>query len=122
MKLLALLGYPRHHGHTSRLADLFLKGAAAAGEQGLKIQPHVEIDALPMAVAILARLPVATVLPASAVAHEIADGELSAHPIVEPTISRRLFLIYSGERALSEPERSLVNTLRRSLSEQRRAD
>ncbi|MEI6514719.1 MAG: NAD(P)H-dependent oxidoreductase [bacterium] len=33
MKLLALLGYPRPHGHTARLADLFLKGAAAAGAE-----------------------------------------------------------------------------------------
>ncbi len=33
MKLLALLGYPRKHGHTARLTDLFLKGAAAAGAE-----------------------------------------------------------------------------------------
>ena len=36
----------------------------AAEERGLKIQPNMEIDALPMAVAILARLPVCTVLAA----------------------------------------------------------
>jgi hypothetical protein len=28
-----------------------------------------------------------------------------------------LFVIHSGERTLSEPERSLVNTLRRKLSD-----
>jgi LysR family nitrogen assimilation transcriptional regulator len=89
----------------------------AAEERGLKIQPYMEIDALPMAVAILARLPVCTVLPSSAVEREISDGNLIAHPIVEPAIARRLFVIHSGERALSEPERSLVNTLRRKLSE-----
>ncbi len=33
MKLLALLGYPRKHGHTARLAELFLKGAASAGAE-----------------------------------------------------------------------------------------
>lgn len=33
MKLLALLGYPRNHGHTARLAELFLKGAASAGAE-----------------------------------------------------------------------------------------
>jgi LysR family transcriptional regulator, nitrogen assimilation regulatory protein len=79
----------------------------------------MEIDALSMAVAILARLPVCTVLPASAVEREIAAGDLAAHPIVDPTISRRLFVIYSGERALSESERGLVNALRRKLSEPR---
>jgi DNA-binding transcriptional LysR family regulator len=93
----------------------------AAEERGFKIQPHMEIDALPMAVAILARLPVCTVLPPSAVAREIACGDLVAHPITDPVISRRLFVIYSGERPLSEPERGLVNSLRRKLSEQRGA-
>jgi DNA-binding transcriptional LysR family regulator len=89
----------------------------AAEERGLRIQPYMEIDALPMAVAILARLPVCTVLPPSAVAPEIAAGDLVAHPIVDPVISRRLYVIYSGERTLSEPERDLVNSLRRRLSE-----
>jgi len=90
---------------------------AAAEERGLKIQPHIEIDSLPMSVAVLARWPVCTVLPPSAVEREIARGDLTAHPIIEPAISRRLFVIYSGERALSEPERGLVNSLRKRLSE-----
>lgn len=89
----------------------------AADARGLKILPHVEIDALPMAVALLARMPVCTVLPPSAVEREIASGDLVAHPIIEPTISRQLFVIYSGERTLSEPERALVNALRKKLSE-----
>jgi LysR family transcriptional regulator, nitrogen assimilation regulatory protein len=93
----------------------------AAEERGLKIQPSMEIDALPMAVAMLARLPVCIVLPPSAVAPEIASGDLVAHPITDPVISRRLFVIYSGDRTLSEPERGLVNSLRRKLSEQRGA-
>jgi LysR family nitrogen assimilation transcriptional regulator len=93
----------------------------AAEPRGLKIQPYMEIDALPMAVAMLARLPVCTVLPPSAVAPEIASGDLVAHPITEPAITRRLFVIYSGERTLSEPERGLVHALRRKLSEQRDA-
>jgi LysR family nitrogen assimilation transcriptional regulator len=94
----------------------------AAEPRGLKILPYMEIDALPMAVAMLARLPVCTVLPPSAVAPEIKSGDLVAHPITEPAILRRLFVIYSGERTLSEPERGLVNALRRKLSEQRGAD
>jgi len=89
----------------------------AAEERGIKLQPHLEIDTLPMAVAILARLAVCTVLPPSAVAPEIADGSLVAHPIVDLAISRRLFVIYSGERSLSEPERALVNSRRRKLAE-----
>jgi LysR family nitrogen assimilation transcriptional regulator len=91
----------------------------AAGEHDLRMHPYMEIDSLPMAVAALARLPVCTVLPPSAVARELASGDLVAHPIVDPAIMRRLYVIYSGERALSEPERSLVNALRKKLSEHR---
>jgi DNA-binding transcriptional LysR family regulator len=93
---------------------------AAAEQHNIRLRPDVEIDALPMAVAILARLPLCTVLPTSAVEREIASGDLVAHPIIEPMISRRLFVIYSGERTLSESERGLVNSLRRKLSEPRK--
>lgn len=93
----------------------------AASERNLKIDPLMEIDALPMAVSLLARQEVCTVLPPSAVAREIESGDLTAHPIIDPPIARRLYMIYSGERTLSEPERSLVNTLRRKLSEHRDA-
>jgi LysR family transcriptional regulator, nitrogen assimilation regulatory protein len=89
----------------------------AAAERDLRIAPVMEVDALPMAVSLLARLPVCTVLPISAVAREIERGDLVAHPIIEPQIARRLYVIYSGERTLSEPERGLVNILRRKLSE-----
>ncbi|WP_426435383.1 LysR family transcriptional regulator [Bradyrhizobium genosp. P] len=94
----------------------------AASERDLKILPIMEIDALPMVVSLLAHLPVCTVLPASAVAREIEGGDLVAHPIIEPAIARRLYVIYSGERTLSEPERGLVNILRRRLSESRGID
>jgi DNA-binding transcriptional LysR family regulator len=90
---------------------------AAAAERGLHIQPFMEIDALTMVAAVLARAPVCTVLPPSAIRRELSEGDLVAHPIVEPAIARRLFVIYSGERTLSEPERDLVNTLRGRLSE-----
>jgi DNA-binding transcriptional LysR family regulator len=92
---------------------------ASAEQHNIKLRPYMEIDALPMAVTMLARLPVCAVLPSSAVEREIAAGDLVAHSIVEPAISRRLFVIYSGERMLSASERDLVNSLRRKLSEPR---
>jgi DNA-binding transcriptional LysR family regulator len=91
----------------------------AAEERDLEIQPYMEIDALTMIAAILVRLPVCTVLPPSAVRRELAEGELVAHPIIDPVVARRLFVIYSGERSLSEPERDLVNTLRSRLADTR---
>jgi DNA-binding transcriptional LysR family regulator len=91
----------------------------AAEERDLEIQPYMEIDALTMVVAILAQLPVCTVLPPSAVRRELAEGELVAHSIIDPVVARRLFVIYSGERSLSESERDLVNTLRSRLADTR---
>jgi len=61
-------------------------------------------------------MPVCTVLPPSAIANEVASGDLVVHPIVEPSVSRRLFIIYSAERGLTPAERDLVNALRGSLS------
>ena len=89
----------------------------AAEEHGVQIAPAMEIDALTMIAAVLARTRVFTVLPPSAVRRELVQGELIAHPIVEPAIARRLFVIYSAERSLSAPERDLVNTLRERLSQ-----
>ena len=88
----------------------------AAAERGLSVRPHMEIDALTMAVSMLERLPVATVLPTSAVQREVASGNLVVHPIVDPVIYRRLYMIYSAERTLSRPERDLINMLRKRLA------
>lgn len=93
---------------------------AAAEERGLRIQPDMEIDALTMVVAMLARAPICTILPPSAIERELSTGDLVAHPIVDPVIARRLFVIYSGDRSLSEPERDLVTTLRNRLSASRK--
>jgi DNA-binding transcriptional LysR family regulator len=89
----------------------------AARTAGIEIRPRHEIDALTMLIALLARERIATVLPASAVRPEILSRELSAHPIIEPTINRRLFVIYSGDRSLTPAERDLVKLLRIHLAD-----
>ena len=90
---------------------------AAAQERGVAIKPRLEIDALTMMAAVLAREPLCTVLPPSAVRRELAAGDLVAHPIIEPEVARRLFMIFSGERSLTEAERDLVQTLRARLAD-----
>lgn len=90
---------------------------AAAQESGLTIKPRLEIDALAMMAAMLAREPLCTVLPPSAVRRELAAGHLLAHPIIEPEVARRLFMIFSGDRSLTEAERDLVQTLRARLAD-----
>ena len=88
----------------------------AGRAQGVELVPVHEIDSLAMLIAFLAREPVCTVLPASAVRPEVLSGELSAHPIIEPALQRRLFVIYSGDRTLTEAERELVSLLREGLA------
>jgi DNA-binding transcriptional LysR family regulator len=90
---------------------------SAAQDHGVNLKPRLEIDALAMMAAVLAREPLCTVLPPSAVRRELADGDLLAHPIIEPEIARRLFMIYSGDRSLTEAERDLVQTLRARLAD-----
>ncbi|MEP6885205.1 MAG: LysR family transcriptional regulator [Gammaproteobacteria bacterium] len=131
---LAVIANPRHQLLASgpvRLADvaplpLALPTArsglrqlfdAAARDQALAIRPLIEIDSLALTAAMLSRQPLCTVLPPSAVRREIEAGDLVAHPIIEPTIARRLFIIYSGDRSLTEPERNLVQLLRERLAE-----
>ncbi len=88
----------------------------AAKENGVNLKPKHEIDALTMLIGLLTREPICTIMPASAVRTEILNGELSAHPIVDPHIERSLFLVYSGDRSLTPAERELVTLLRGNLA------
>jgi LysR family transcriptional regulator, nitrogen assimilation regulatory protein len=90
---------------------------AAAHSQRINLKPVMEIDALAMLIALLRHEPIATILPCSAVRRELDAGELCAHPIVNPSVARRLFVIYSGDRALTEPEREFIGLLRGRLAD-----
>lgn len=91
---------------------------AAAKQSGIDLKPRHQIDALTMLIGLLAREPICTILPASAVGAELRAGTLSAHPIIDPAIERCLFLVYSGDRSLTPAERELVTLLRHRLAEQ----
>ena len=86
---------------------------------GVELRPRHQIDALPLLIAMLTREAIATVLPASAVQPEIDRGELVAHRIVDPGITRRLYVIYSADRSLTPAERDLVRLLRGRLARPR---
>jgi len=89
---------------------------AAARSQRINLKPTIEIDALAMLIAILRHEAICTILPPSAVRRELESGELCAHPIVSPSVTRRLFVIYSADRALTDREREFVSLLRSGLS------
>jgi DNA-binding transcriptional LysR family regulator len=88
----------------------------AARSQRINLKPAIEIDALAMLIAILRHEAICTILPPSAVRRELETGELCAHPIVSPSVARRLFVIYSGDRTLTENEREFINLLRLGLA------
>jgi LysR family transcriptional regulator, nitrogen assimilation regulatory protein len=88
----------------------------AARTASVKLRPRDEVDSLALLVALLEREPVCTVLPPSALGSELVLGELLAHPIIEPTISRPLHITYGADRSLTLPERDLVALLREALN------
>jgi DNA-binding transcriptional LysR family regulator len=90
---------------------------SASRSQRVELRPVMEIDALAMLIAILRHQPIGTILPPSAIRRELQSGELAAHPIVSPSVARRLFVIYSGDRTLTEPEREFVALLKDGLAE-----
>ncbi len=85
---------------------------AAAALRGIKLNIVSEINSMALMMALLHRQAVCTVLPASAVRSQMDSGELVAVEIVQPTISRRFYAIYSAERKLTDPERDFVRELR----------
>jgi len=87
----------------------------AARSQRINLKPAIEIDALAMLIAMLRHEAICTILPPSAVRRELEAGELTAHPIVSPSVARRLFVIYSGDRMLTDREREFVSLLRMGL-------
>jgi DNA-binding transcriptional LysR family regulator len=91
---------------------------SASRAHGIEIRPRDEVNSLAMLITLLGLEPVCTVLPPSAVRRELEAGDLVAHPITEPVLQRRLYVIYSGERSLTEAEREFVSLLREGLAQQ----
>lgn len=87
----------------------------AAASHGLTLHPEHEVDSLAMLVALLHHKRACTVLPASAVNPELARGELTCCPIIDPAIILRLHIIYSGGRSLTAAEREFAEILRKRL-------
>ena len=88
----------------------------AAVGVGVRLAPAVEVNSLTAAVALLDHAPMATILPASAVRSALDAGRLQFNPIVEPPLRRRLSVIFSAERSLTDVERTFVECLRRELA------
>lgn len=90
--------------------------ADAAAELRLHINQVVEAGSLPLAISMVRRAPLCTVLPASSVRHDVAQGRLTSTPIAERLSTGNLAVIFSGQRELSELERAAVRALAGAFS------
>jgi DNA-binding transcriptional LysR family regulator len=88
----------------------------AAEEARVSIVPRIEVNSLAVVLAMVRRMPLATVMPETTVQPFVAEGAFQINTIVDPTIHRRLSIIFSTSRSLTEIERALVDTLRRHLA------
>jgi DNA-binding transcriptional LysR family regulator len=87
--------------------------AEAARLRSLRINPVVEVGSLALAIAMVRKAPLCTVLPASSVRQDVALGNLQVVPIRQDELSGALSLIFSAERELSEAERTIVQEFTR---------
>ncbi|CAM5312958.1 hypothetical protein ATER59S_00895 [Aquamicrobium terrae] len=82
----------------------------------LRLTPQMEVNSLTMILALIRRMPLATVLPQHSVQPYVDAGIFQFNPIDEPAISRRLSILFSAARTLTEIERSLIGIFRRNLA------
>lgn len=87
----------------------------AATNASIPLVPKMEVNSLAIVLALVRRMPLATIMPEASVRLFAAEGILQFNTIVEPVIYRRLSIVFSTERTLTEIERALVATLRRHL-------
>lgn len=89
--------------------------ARAAADAGIHLHPTMEVNSLTIGLALIQRMPMATVLPQASVEALVRDGVLQFNPIADPVVPRRLSILFSPDRSLTEIERDLVSLLRQHL-------
>jgi len=85
---------------------------AAVLDAHLKFTPVMEVNSIPLTLAMVREQPLCTVLPASAVQNQINSGALRSHMIIEPTLTRQFYAFHSGQRDLNKSEREFLELLR----------
>jgi LysR family nitrogen assimilation transcriptional regulator len=88
----------------------------AADKAGIRLRVEAEINSLIMAMAMIEEGRCATIMPYATVRKSVAHGDLQFSKLVEPEVWRKLSVIFSADRSLTEIERGFVTALRRQLS------
>lgn len=85
--------------------------AAATHARNLEPQSKIEVGSLALAIALVRRASLCTILPASSVQKDLEIGRLVAVKINQNEISGTLSIIFSADRELSGAERAVMKTL-----------
>ncbi len=88
----------------------------AAQEQGMDVRMAYEVRSIAAIKGLVLRGEAASILPLASVIDEVAAGQLDARPIVEPALSRTLFLAWPQRRGPLRHEAALVNEVRAALA------
>ncbi|WP_180608752.1 LysR family transcriptional regulator [Agrobacterium vitis] len=85
----------------------------AAATHARNLEPHskIEVGSLALAIAMVRRASLCTILPASSVQKDLETGRLVAIKINQEEISGTLSIIFSADRELSGAERAVMKTL-----------
>jgi len=88
----------------------------ATAEAHIGLTPELEVNSLAMALGLVSRAGVATILPYHVVQVHVEAGTFRFTPIIEPVLRSCLSFLFSASRSLTETERDLVAILRRHLA------
>ena len=95
----------KHHGLRIVLENF-------AAREGLTIEPVIEVDSLPVQIDLARRNVGCIVLPLVSVFAAVEAGQLSAHPIVAPELTRRMLIATSIDRPMSTAVRRFAGAIR----------
>lgn len=88
----------------------------AADEVSVAFTPRMEVNSFATILSLVSCARMATILPEMAIRNIVQSGAFQLNPIANPAIYRRLSVVFSTDRNLTEIERDLVDGLRRRLA------
>lgn len=99
----------KHHGLRIVLENF-------AAREGLFIDPLIEVDSLPVQIDLVRRNIGCIVLPLVSVFAAVEAGQLSAHPIVAPEVTRRMLIATAIDRPMSTAVRRFASAIRSEVT------
>ena len=99
----------KHHGLRIVLENF-------AARESLTIDPVIEVDSLPVQIDLARRNIGCIVLPLVSVFAAVEAGQLSAHPIVAPEVTRRMLIATASNRPMSAAVRRFAGAIRSQVT------